>query len=359
MDVNIANRDIIMTLFKFRRFFNTHPSFSKKGFSLFFIALIILGGFDGLQSSAQVQNFIVKKVDLSRYGSPAFIDHNQLAQKLAIGFQNCNLVILNQSMEVEKNIHIDKCVKLFKSRYGILNGESIISSAIYSGNSSLFNGQNNFSIPIHKAAVTDSFLINNYLVSSSDDGSVQINLLNKFLDPKVKSYKIYRGIGVARNLAGFPSSGSNISKIAVSYDSGEIAVLSLGKDTVVGKVKSISFQPIESRINALKFSQNGDKLIVAYFTGNLVEIDSKNGQIRQLLKVESLINSLDVSKKYMIAIADDQGYVRLISPSGKLLEEHKISSVAVTGVLFVDDQTIMATDATGYLYQFSLTRKQQ
>ena len=334
-----------------------NKNFTQKRLILFLFSLIFLGGFETSQSLAKEQDFIIKKVDLSRYGSPSFIDQSRTNKQLVVGFQNCNLVILNRGLELERNVYLDKCGKLFKSRYGVFDNQTIISSAIYSGNASLVNADKSFSIPIHKAAVTDSFITNNYLISSSDDGSVQINILNNLLKNKVNSYKIYRSIGVARNLAVFPANAVTTSKVVVSYDSGEIAVLSLTKDISTRKADSVKFQPIESRINALKFSQSGDKLIVGYFTGDLVEINITNGQFRKLLQVSSQISSLDISPENIIVIADDKGYVRIISLiTGRVLQEQKISSVGVTGILFIDDKTILATDAAGYLYQFSLTK---
>lgn len=139
------------------------------------------------------------------------------------------------------------------------------------------NADQNFSIPIYIAVVTDSFIVNNYLIPSSDDGSVQINLLKNLLETTVNSYRIYRSIGVARNLAIFPINETATSKAAISYDSEEIAILSLGKNISKGKVEPIKFQPIESRINSLKFLQAGNKLVVGYFTGDLVEINITNG----------------------------------------------------------------------------------
>ncbi|WP_041430048.1 hypothetical protein [Synechococcus sp. PCC 7502] len=341
-----------------KKIFNIfNKNFNQKRLILFLFSLIFLGGFETSQSLAQEQDLIIKKIDLSRYGSPSFIDQSKINKQLVVGFENCNLVILNTSLEPQKNIYLDKCGKLFKSRYGVWNGQSIISSAIYSGNASLVNAGQNFSIPIHKAAVTDSFITNNYLISSSDDGSVQINLLKSLLETTGDSYKIYRSIGVARNLAVVPTNTANTSKFAVSYDSGEIVVLFLPKDISKGKVDSVKFQPIESRINALKFFESGNKLIVGYFTGDLAQIDIDNGQIRKLLQVNSQISSLDISSKNIIAIADDKGYVRIISSiTGKVLQEQKISSVGITGVLFMDDKTILATDAAGYLYQCNLTK---
>jgi|GEM_PF-4063204 len=335
-----------------------NENFTQKRLILFLFSLIFLGEFETSQSLAQEQDLIIKKeVDLSRYGSPSFIDQNRTNKQLVVGFQNCNLVILNRGLELERNVYLDKCGKLFKSRYGVFDNQTIISSAIYSGNASLVNADQSFSIPIHKAAVTDSFITNNYLISSSDDGSVQINILNNLLKNKVVSYKIYRSIGVARNLAIFPTNSAPTSKIAVSYDSGEIAVLSLTKNISKEKVDSVKFQPIESRINALKFLQSGDKLIVGYFTGDLVEINITNGQFRKLLQVNSQISSLDISPENIIAIADDKGYVRIISSvTSRVLQEQKISSVGVTGIIFTNDKALLATDAAGYLYQFNLTK---
>jgi hypothetical protein len=150
-------------------FFNTlNKKQYKKQLILFFISIIFLGNFETKQSYGQASDFVVRKIDLSRYGSASFIDRSQDTKQLVVGFQNCNLVILNASLETEKNVHIDKCGKLFKSRYGVFNNKPIISSAIYSGNASLVNADQNFSIPIHKAAVTDSFIVNNYLISGSN-----------------------------------------------------------------------------------------------------------------------------------------------------------------------------------------------
>ncbi|WP_228017229.1 hypothetical protein [Synechocystis sp. LEGE 06083] len=59
---------------------------------------------------------------------------------------------------------------------------------------------------------------------------------------------------------------------------------------------------------------------------------------------------------FLLAIADDQGFVRIISlAKGKLVEEHQISSTGINAVIFMDDQTILAADAAGMVYQGKLT----
>ncbi|WLT36919.1 hypothetical protein NON20_12585 [Synechocystis sp. B12] len=127
----------------------------------------------------QEQPFVVKKIDLSQYGAAASIAQDPESKQLAIGFYNCNLIFLdaNLNQDQKNNLFLKNCKRFFRARYGEFGSIPFLISSIYTGSSVLHNSQENFDIPLHKAAVTDSLILQDYLLSSSDDGSVTISRL--------------------------------------------------------------------------------------------------------------------------------------------------------------------------------------
>jgi hypothetical protein len=306
----------------------------------------------------QEQPFVVKKIDLSQYGAAASIAQDLESQQLAIGFYNCNLIFLdaNLNQDWQNNLFLKDCKRFFRARYGQLGAIDFLISSIYTGSSVLSNARETFDIPLHKAAVTDSLIVQDYLLSSSDDGSVTISRLINLSPPKVNTLKLYQSIGVARNLAFVNTPDPDVGKVAVSYDTGEITIFTIDRNTVNSPVEPTTFRNINSRINTFQFTEDGSKLLIGYFTGELVELDLASGANKVLLKVDSWLNTLDINSQNLVAIADDQGFVRIISlATGKVVEEHQISSTGINAVIFMDDQTILAADAAGMVYQGKLT----
>lgn len=305
----------------------------------------------------QEQPFVVKKIDLSQYGAAASIAQDPESKQLAIGFYNCNLIFLdaNLNQDQKNNLFLKNCKRFFRARYGEFGSIPFLVSSIYTGSSVLHNSQENFDIPLHKAAVTDSLILQDYLLSSSDDGSVTISRLISLSPPEVNTFKLYQSIGVARNLAFTHTSNPEVGKVAVSYDTGEIAIFNIDHDTARNPVEPSTFKTINSRINTFKFTPDGTKLLIGYFTGELVELDLATGAHKTLAKVNSWLNALDINSENLVAIADDQGFVKIISlTTGKIVEEHKISTTGINAVIFTDDQTVVAADATGMIYQGKL-----
>ncbi|MBE9241396.1 hypothetical protein IQ217_04125 [Synechocystis salina LEGE 00031] len=303
----------------------------------------------------QEKDFVVKKIDLSQYGTSASIAQDPKSEQLAIGFNNCNLIFLDNSLNWKDELFLKDCKRFFRARYGNLEGKSLLISSIYTGSSVLSNSQAKYDIPLHKAAVTDSLIIQDYLLSSSDDGTVQISRIIDLSPPQVNTLKLYESIGVARNLAFFRAPNAEVDKVAVSYDSGEITIFTIDRNTLRNPVQPTTFRNINSRVNTFKFTPDGSKLLIGYFTGELVEIDLISGASRTLFKVDSWLNALDINSQNLVAIADDQGFVRIISlATGKVVEEHQISSTGINAIIFTNDQTILAADAAGIVYQGKL-----
>ncbi|AIE73664.1 hypothetical protein D082_11360 [Synechocystis sp. PCC 6714] len=302
---------------------------------------------------AQEKPFVVKKIDLTHYGTPASIAQDRESQQLAIAFYNCNLVFLdgNLNQDQKNSLFLKDCKRFFRARYGELGAIPFLISSIYTGSSVLHNSQQSFDIPLHKAAVTDSLIVQDYLLSSSDDGSVTISRLISLSPPKVNTLKLYQSIGVARNLAFVHTPDPDVGKVAVSYDTGEIVIFDIDRNTGLNPVEPTIFRNINSRINTFKFTENGSKLLIGYFTGELVQLDVDNKTSKTLLKVDSWLNTLDINSQDLVAIGDDSGFVKIISLStGKLIKEEKISQTGITALIFMDDQTILAADAAGMVY---------
>ncbi|MBE9174535.1 hypothetical protein IQ225_02965 [Synechocystis salina LEGE 06155] len=303
----------------------------------------------------QEKSFIIKKIDLSQYGTSASIAQNSETKQLAIGFNGCNLIFLDENLNQKDRLFLKDCKRFFRARYGNLEGESLLISSIYTGSTILSNSKENFDIPLHKAAVTDSLIIQDYLLSSSDDGTVQISRLLDLSPPRINTLKLYESVGVARNLDFLRTTDLESGKVAVSYDTGEITIFTIDRNTIRNPVEPTTFKNINSRVNTFKFTPDGSKLLIGYFTGELVELDLASGASRTLFKVDSWLNNLDINSQNLVAIADDQGFVRIISlDTGKVVEEHQISSTGINAVIFMDDQTILAADAAGMVYQGKL-----
>jgi hypothetical protein len=303
---------------------------------------------------AQEKPFVVKKIDLTQYGTPASIAQDPESQQLAIGFYDCHLIFLdaNLNQDQRNSLFLKNCKRFFRARYGELGAIPFLISSIYTGSSVLHNSQESFDIPLHKAAVTDSLIVQDYLLSSSDDGSVTISRLISLSPPKVNTLKLYQSIGVARNLAFVHTPDPDVGKVAVSYDTGEIAIFTIDRNTGTKPIEPTTFRSTNSRINTFKFTEDGSKLLIGYFTGELVELDLASGTNKVLLKVDSWLNTLDINSRNLVAIADDQGFVRIISlATGKVVEEHKISATGINAIIFTDDQTVLAADAAGMIYQ--------
>lgn len=310
------------------------------------------------QPLAWSQELVSKKIDLTKYGTVASIDKSDSRQEIAISFNNCNLVFLDYDFQQESELPLTHCKRLFRVRYGQINKKQVLVSSIYTGKSVLYDFKELFPIPLHKAAVTDSLVVNDYLLSSSDDGSVQMSELSKTLASSVNSMGLYQSNGVARNLAVTTIPNSEINKVAISYDTGEITVFDINQNTLETPKKTMTFRGIDSRINTFKFSQDGSQLLIGYFTGELVALDVNTGKSQILYKVDSWLNSLDVNGENIVLTGDDRGFVRLISlATGEVIKEQKISDVGITAVAFIDKNTMIGADAQGMVYHLSLTEK--
>ncbi|BAW97386.1 unknown protein [[Synechococcus] sp. NIES-970] len=328
----------------------------QKTLGIAFTTALILGG---TQSSLpENQNSVIEKtIDLSQYGTAASLDINSTREKIVISFTGCDLVVLDQELNQQKNSKIENCKRFFKARYGILDNQEFVISSIYTGESVLSDSQQSIAIPLHTAAVTDSLVFQNYLLSSSDDGSVQVAHLSTLNLSDIKSQSLYQSIGVARNLAYTMTEDEERSMIAVSYDSGEIAIFPLKDGSLNPTTAPNIIHPIRSRVNTFDFTPDGSKLLIGYFTGELLEFDltTNNSRVLAQTPANAWLNSLDINNQDIVAFGDDQGYVKTVSlQTGQILEERQISTTGITTVLFIDDRTLLAADAQGILYQIRL-----
>lgn len=315
-----------------------------------FIGTIIAFSLSPSLAWGQEKPLTVKEIDLTQYGTVASIDKSDSKQQITISFNNCNLVFFDYNLTQESQLQITNCKRLFRARYGEVNQQEVLVSSIYTGQSMLYNFKELFPIPLHKAAVTDSLIVNNYLLSSSDDGSVQISPIGQIPPSQGDSVRLYQSIGVARNLAVVSNPTSELNKVAVSYDTGEITVFDINQNAI--ETKPQTWRAIASRINTFKFSPDGSKLLIGYFTGELVELDVNTGESKTLLKVDSWLNSLDINEENLVLTGDDNGFIKIISlETGQVIKEQKISTSGITAVAFTGDRTMIVADAKGMVYQ--------
>lgn len=320
-------------------------------FSAFMMSIIALN-FSPSSVWGEEKSLVVKEIDLTKYGTVASIDKSDTKQQIVISFNNCNLAFFDYNLTPESELQIKDCKRLFRSRYGEINEQKVLVSSIYTGRSVIYDFKDIFPILLHKAAVTDSLIVKDYLLSSSDDGSVKISRLQDISSPPSDGLQLYKSTGVARNLAVTTTTNSNLNKVAVSYDTGEVTIFEFDRNTVKTPEKPQTFQAIDSRINTFKFTSDGSKLLIGYFTGELVELNVNTGESKILVKVDSWLNSLDINNQNLVLTGDDQGVINVFSlATGEVIKQEKISTSGITAVAFMDDRTMIVADAKGMIYQ--------
>ncbi|BAQ66049.1 WD40 repeat domain-containing protein [Geminocystis sp. NIES-3709] len=322
-------------------------------FSAFMMSIIALN-FSPSLAWGQEKSMVVKEIDLTKYGTAGSIDVSNSKQQIVITFNNCNLVFFDYNFNQENELSLTNCKRLFRARYGEINQQKVLVSSIYTGQSMIYDFKDIFPIPLHKAAVTDSLIVNNDLLSSSDDGSVKLSQLSENPLSSNNTTSLYQSTGVARNLAVTSKTNSEVNKVAVSYDTGEITIFDINQNAT--QTKPQTFRSIPSRINTFKFTPDGSKLLIGYFTGELVELDVTTGESKTLLKVDSWLNSLDINSQNLVLTGDDEGFVKIISlETGQVIQQEKISDNGINAVAFTVDQTMIVADSKGMIYQLEIS----
>jgi len=85
---------------------------------------------------------VVKKIDLTKYGTAGSIDVSNSEQQMVVTFNNCNLVFFDDNFERESELPLTNCKRLFRARYGEINQQKVLVSSIYTGQSMVYDFQN-------------------------------------------------------------------------------------------------------------------------------------------------------------------------------------------------------------------------
>ncbi len=305
---------------------------------------------------AQSNDFVRKTVDLSRYGLPVSLDFSSKRQEVVIGFKDCQLLFLDAKLTPKNNVTYPGCKSLFGAKYGILNGTPVVVSSLYTGNSAVYDFQKTHILATHTSAVTSSTIVNDRILSTSDDGSVAVTKVFDLGETETQTHKFYESVGASRKLAIYPNSGGSVSRLAVSYDTGEIAIFPTAQDLFKQSPPPKIYRPIKSRVNALKFTPDGQSLIVGYFTGELIKLDLTSGAVTTFLRAELWLNSIAMNNAGLLITGDDQGLIQVLSyKTGKLLARYQTSPKGINSIVFLDEATILAIDTAGQLYECDLS----
>lgn len=305
-----------------------------------------------LSTSTLAEPVITKTVNLSQYGIPASMDINPQTRQIIIAFRSCQVLFLKSNLEVEQTLQYPGCKVLFGSRFNTFQGQLVVASALYSGKSAIYDFRNSYLIATHTAAVTDALIANNYLLTSSDDGSLAVSRLDSLSQSEPKTRKLLESIGVARKLAMYPETGQPVTQVALSHDTGEIAVVRTKSENWPQAPRPKIYRPIKSRINTMRFTFDGADLIVGYFTGELVKLNLATGKTTILYRSREWLNTIDTFLPNRLVTGDDQGLVNIFDyRNNKTLMSYLLSAQGINAVRFLDRQTVLAIDAAGMLYQ--------
>ena len=233
---------------------------------------------------------------------------------------------------------------VFKVRFHP-SGDRFI-TAVYSGSAKLWdrNGKLLHEYLGHRSAVTDAlFLSGDEIATGSDDGSVIL------FDATGKQIAAVTQQGVARNQAVSPDA----KFIACAFDSGEVRVVDHS-----GRVQH-EFSSGQGRINDIRFSPDGAKLLTSGFDGTarlwtkdgnpLVELAAGDGDW-----VYSAQFSRDGA---LIGTVSGTGLVMLWTAEGKPLAQYRSPNGRVNSIDFSPTEDRFATiDHNGTLLLFTYHR---
>ncbi len=301
---------------------------------------------------AEIQPTVTNIMTIPHFGGPVSLDVHPEGGQLVVGFRDCRLTFLTDEFKVTEELNIPKCKSLFGARYGTLNNQIVVASPVYVGESVIYDFKSVYRIPTHNAAVTGTMLVNNRILSTSDDGTAKLTEILDLATLKIKQTTLHRSIGVARKIATFPDLGPPVQRLAISYDTGEIIVFPSVEELSSKAVKPLIFQPIPSRVNTIRFTPNGESLVAGYFTGELLKIEIKTGRVIPLGQAEFWLNTIDISPAGYLVTGNDQGIVKIFSTkTDQEVFSQKLSDTSIVAVEFMSPNEILVINSGGQLFK--------
>ncbi|AFY60507.1 hypothetical protein Syn6312_1331 [Synechococcus sp. PCC 6312] len=324
--------------------------FSQVSFAILLSLIGLLAG--SPLAWADLSPRVTKVLTISNYGMPVSFDEHPQGGQYVVAFRDCELVFLDATFKITQAVAIPNCRSLFGAKYGYFNQQLMVVSPVYVGESVIYDFSAIHRIKTHNAAVTGSFLVNNDLISTSDDGSVTITEILNLAELKTEQQELYKSIGVARKIAIYPDLGGPVSRLAISYDTGEIVVFPNKANLRSPALKPQVFRPIKSRINTIRFTPDGQSLVAGYFTGELLKLDLSTGQSQVLGRAEFWLNTIDMTPEGLLVTGNSQGIVKLFSiPNEQEILAQQIGQIPIASVEFINPNTVLVVDAKGNLYQ--------
>lgn len=192
----------------------------------------------------------------------------------------------------------------------------------------------------HRAGVTDALFLRDAVATGSDDGRVLITTASGRNIATVKAQGVARNLGVARD-------GRHL---ACAFDSGELRIV----DTA-GHVL-LAFNTGQGRVNDVRFSPDGSKLLTAGFDGTARLWDHRGKQLARLDAGDGdWVYSAGFSRDgALIGTVSGTGLVALWTAGGKLLAQYRTGRGRVNSIDFSPTEDRFAViDYTGALLLFS------
>jgi hypothetical protein len=319
---------------------------SLLGMGVALLALAPLGLPPASAGESDTQGLSVRQIDLQLGHGVASIATRPDAPGFVIGFANCQVVVVDGSGSPSDRYDIAGCKTLFTVRLGKLERDEAIVASTYTGQTAVISGGRVTQHKVHKAAVTDGYLVGRRLITSSDDGSVRLLPLGG-----AGGRVLTTAAGVARVLLVDPAVGGDVPAFFAGYDTGHIrAVAADGK-------AARTYESEVGRINALGLASDRGSLLVAGFDGRLRAVDLSSGRATDLLAAGGGINAmaLDRNRARVGVVSDDGSFILLDLVARAELARAKLADGALTALAFDEmGSTALAGDSAGLLHLIAL-----
>lgn len=318
---------------------------SLLGMGVALLALAPLGPSPASAGESDTQGLSVRQIDLQLGHGVASIATRPDAPGFVIGFANCQVVVVDGSGSPSARYAIPGCKTLFTVRLGKLEGNEAIVASTYTGQTAVIGGGRVTQHKVHKAAVTDGYLVGRRLITSSDDGSVRLLPLGG-----AGGRVLTTAAGVARVLLLDPTVEGDVPAFFAGYDTGHIRA-------VAADGKAHTYDSEVGRINALGLASDRRSLLVAGFDGRLRAVNLSNGRATDLLAAGGGINAmaLDRNRARVGVVSDDGSFILLDLVARAELARASLADGALTALAFDGmGATALAGDSAGLLHLIAL-----
>jgi WD40 repeat protein len=201
-------------------------------------------------------------------------------------------------------------------------------------------------LKVHRAAVNDVAFCGSTgrVVTGSDEGVARLWQIH---EEKLDVVAEVQGAGTVRRVACDAAHG----RFANSFDSGEVQVTTFSGRAVA------RFDSGQHRLNAIALARDGKRLLTGSTDGS-VKLWTTNGRplLTRRVVEKGWVNDARFSPDgRMIAVATDDGHVRVYDLSGSLLADQAVTKARATSALFSADGRLLAGgSSTGEAFVFEV-----